>query len=175
SGVVAVQAEAAKELAWRRALRLGAHHDHLGGRIALAQAAGKGVAIDGAQALLDDQQGGRLAVEERQAGARAVGGEHAVALALERGAQERKPLRSVAHQEDRGSARTRLPSYVHVPCAAPDTRGQGEPCTFRAAHGPTSGLCFRMPTLRATAPRPWQRVSADTVRHASLDKTHSAG
>src|SRR5205814_3209408 len=35
--------------------------------------------------------------------------------------------------------------------------------------------CFRMPTLRATAPRPWQRVSADTVRHASLDKAHSAG
>jgi hypothetical protein len=61
----------------------------LGGRIALAQAAGKGVAIDGAQALLDDQQGGRLGVEEREAGARAVRGEHAVTLALERRAQGR--------------------------------------------------------------------------------------
>src|SRR6266478_2053111 len=64
-------------------------------------------------------------------------------------AQGRKPLRSVAHQEDRGSTRTRLPSSVHVPCAAPDTRGQGEPCTFRAR----AGAHVRLVLSDADAPR----------------------
>src|SRR5204863_2133002 len=118
-GVVAVKTRAAEEIARWRALPVGGCHHDLGGRIALAQAAGERSAVGGAQALLDDQHCCRLGIEEPEAGPRALGSEDPVAFGLERRVQGGAVLRTLTHQEECGAARTGLPSAVHVPRAAP--------------------------------------------------------